>query len=135
MKNRLIAILLLFALILPGFMVSCDYLEDILPFGDKNDDLTDDLPKDDELTDEVSRDDDKYVDKSDEDMGVSDDYLADLAKINVPERFKQAYTIDRAKLENAANAAVTKLKSFAEKNGIGKAHKWTVTSDERVDRS
>lgn len=119
MKNRLIAIILLFALILPGFMVSCDYLEDILPFGDKNDDLTDDLPKDDELADEVSRDDDKYVDKSDEDMGVSDDYLADLAKINVPERFKQAYTIDRAKLENAANAAVTKLKSFAEKNGIG----------------
>mgnify|MGYP003301919330 CR=1 FL=1 len=47
------------------------------------------------------------------------DLDAELAKVNVPERFKVAYTIEREKLENAAAAATAKLKSFAEKNGTG----------------
>ena len=41
-----------------------------------------------------------------------------LEEINVPERFKSAYTIDRAKLEAAAEAATAKLLKFAEDNGI-----------------
>ncbi|MBQ8322113.1 MAG: glycoside hydrolase family 88 protein [Clostridia bacterium] len=42
-----------------------------------------------------------------------------MADIDVPERFKQAYTIDREKLEGAAEAAIEKLKAFVTQNGTG----------------
>ncbi len=43
----------------------------------------------------------------------------DIASIDVPERFKQTYTIDREKLERAAQAATEKLKALATENGTG----------------
>ena len=47
------------------------------------------------------------------------DYIlaVDIAKIDVPSRFKVAYTIDKEKLEAAAATACAKLKSFGESNG------------------
>ena len=48
-----------------------------------------------------------------------DPNLSELENINVPERFKTEYVIDREKLEGAAEAAVAKLKAFAEEHGTG----------------
>lgn len=42
-----------------------------------------------------------------------------LDEIDVPERFKQAYTISREKLEMARDAATEKLKAFATERGTG----------------
>ena len=54
------------------------------------------------------------------DGGNEDDpNLLELENINVPERFKTEYVIDRAKLESAAEAAVAKLKAFAQEHGTG----------------
>ena len=49
------------------------------------------------------------------------DYIlaVELAKIDVPSRFKYSYTIDPQKLEDAAEAACAKLKAYGEKNGTG----------------
>ena len=49
------------------------------------------------------------------------DYIlaVDLSEIDVPERFKVAYTIDEAKLEAAAEAATSKLKAYGIENGTG----------------
>ena len=44
---------------------------------------------------------------------------ASLDEVNVPDRFKQGYTIDRAKLERAAAAATEKLLMLAEEDGGG----------------
>ena len=53
----------------------------------------------------------------DEDDGII--LEASLDEIDVPDRFKQAYSIDRAKLESAAAAATGKLLMLAEEDGGG----------------
>ena len=49
------------------------------------------------------------------------DYILalELSEIDVPSRFKTAYTIDREKLEAAAASATAKLKSYGETRGTG----------------
>ena len=42
----------------------------------------------------------------------------ELSQINVPERFKTTYTIDREKLENAAEIACAKLKAYGESTNL-----------------
>ncbi len=57
--------------------------------------------------------------KTEEEIVLDETVLAELAAIQVPERFKQIYTIDNSKLQLAAEVATAKLKAFAKDHGIG----------------
>ena len=91
MKKRIVALFLLLTLLCSALITSC-----ALPPADHEDE-----PED------------EYVELTEE------EYREQMAKIDVPERFKQSYTVDRAKLEAAAEAATQKLLAFAEENGEG----------------
>ena len=115
MKKKFIALLLLVVICVSAFMTSCDVLLDFLPGGNEVGDDNGDR-NDNQNTGDGNQNDDQ---QGSGDENFSEEYLAELAGIDVPERFKKAYTIDREKLENAAQAATEKLKAFAQKNGTG----------------
>lgn len=114
MKKRLVALLLMIVIFSVTVLTSCDAVlgavdglfgnQDSEQNGDQNGDQNEDQSGD-----------QNGAQNDDQDPGYSDA----LALINVPERFKKAYTIDREKLELAASKATAKLKDFAKKNGIG----------------
>ena len=96
--KKTLAIFLIITLFCQLFLTSCGVLNDFLSPDD-------------------NKDDDKINDSTDKNDG-SGETCEDLAKVNVPERFKVAYTIDQAKLERAAEAAVEKLYALYEEGGI-----------------
>ena len=91
MSKRIIALALCFVLCCTPLLTSCELAETLLG---------------------------GLINSSEGDKGDVE-YLEDMADIDVPERFKQAYTIDREKLEGAAEAAIEKLKAFVTENGTG----------------
>ena len=108
MKKRIVALLLLLTICASSLLVSCEGL-----FENKSDTATGGSQSNEEANKE---------DKTEEEIpsGELSEVMANaLEKIDVPERFKQAYTIDRKKLENAASAATAKLKAYARENGTG----------------
>ena len=96
--KKTLAIFLIITLFCQLFLTSCGVLNDFLSPDD-------------------NKDDDKINDSTDKNDG-SGETCEDLAKVNVPERFKVAYTIDQQKLERAAEAAVEKLYALYEEGGI-----------------
>ena len=107
MKKRIVALLLLLTICASSLLVSCEGL-----FENKSDTATGGSQSNEEANKE---------DKTEEEIpsGELSEVMANaLEKIDVPERFKQAYTIDRKKLENAASAATAKLKAYAKENGL-----------------
>lgn len=109
MKKTLTLILLL-TLLCQIFLTSCD---SILHFGDDDVDASDPVGDTDDTTDK-----DDTEGKDDTNDKNEEDVSAELAAINVPERFKTAYTIDSAKLEAAAAAATEKLYTLYEEGGV-----------------
>lgn len=95
MKRKIIALLLLLTLCSSMLLVSCDLLVDLGVIKgaeeDKGNDEKNEIPEEEEPGDSV--------------------------KLDVPDRFKTAYTIDRAKLLAAAEAATNKLLLRAEEGG------------------
>lgn len=67
-------------------------------------------------TPDDGKDENDVNDSTDKNDGSGDG--EDLAEIDVPDRFKVAYTIDQGKLERAAEAAVEKLYALYEEGGI-----------------
>lgn len=108
MKERLLALVLMIVICFSTVLTSCDVLYDF--FVQDEDDIENDNPGDGE---------EGPGDGDDDPNSDSKKYETELAAINVPERFKKAYTIDRAKLEGAAAAATEKLKAFGTKHGMG----------------
>ena len=100
MKKSL-AIILLLTLFCQLFLTSCGVIDKFLNHDDTdNNDVNDSTNKEDDS------------DKTEGNLET------DLAAIDVPERFKVAYTIDREKLERAAEAATEKLYRLYEEGGI-----------------
>lgn len=131
MKRRIVALFLLLVICILTLLTSCNWCT---MFDGENSDNRNDVQNENPNVNEngnQSEDDGDKGDQSEDDVDnddqsnntgnvdPGDDYQADLAKINVPERFKQVYTIDRVKLEQAAEAATEKLKAFANENGTG----------------
>ena len=107
MKERIAAILLLVVISLMIILTSCNAISGSLDGGS---DDSSGAGGDNQGTDQSA---DQEVDQND---NVAD---GALLKINVPERFKTAYTIDREKLELAAEKATQKLKEYVLEHGTG----------------
>lgn len=132
MKKRLIALLLCFTICLPT-LVSCSvfsgFFDKDTSEGDENGDKNDENNNQNDSGGNQNGNSNGNI--NDEGYGELDgvhgfdpndpDYILaqELAKIDVPSRFKVTYTIDTAKLQAAAEAACAKLKAFGEENGIG----------------
>ena len=113
MKNRFISLLLLFTICFSSLLTSCGVFvrqpsDEDDSDGEEND--TNDTPGD-EVDDGDSGEDYDEI--------LQSYYEQEMAAIDVPARFKKPYTIDRARLENAARAATEKLKAYATENGTG----------------
>lgn len=96
--KKYVAFLLMLVLICQLCFTSCGIFD---RFGNDSQDDENDVPK---TPDEEKPDEEGKID--------------DLDNINVPDRFKTEYTIDRAKLERAAEAAVAKLLTLYEEGGV-----------------
>ena len=105
--KKIVSLILLLIMLCQVSLTSCTVFEYL-----KNTQNTDTDGKEDD------KEDDKEEDKED---GKTEggDVITDpeLAAIDVPDRFKTAYTIDRTKLENAARAATEKLLERYEEGG------------------
>ena len=114
MKKTLVLILLL-TLFCQMFLSSCDF---ILHFGDDDVDAGGVGGNDDSTDKNDTTDKNETTDKNDTTDKNEEDADTPLAEIDVPDRFKVAYTIDREKLENAAAAATEKLYKLYEEGGV-----------------
>ncbi|MBO5009710.1 MAG: glycoside hydrolase family 88 protein [Clostridia bacterium] len=111
MKERILAFVLMTVICFSTMLTSCDFVLDLFEQEEESENGND--------TPDGGEEDGGA---GDGDPGLNPDperYEAELAAINVPVRFKEAYTIDRAKLEGAAAAATEKLKAFGTKHGMG----------------
>ncbi len=106
MKKRLVALLLLLVL---GFnmLVSCDGW-----FGN-DEEQTEDNEENNGDNNQNGTD----APNGEEDAVIDEELAYELANIDVPERFKSIYKIDRKKLEDAAALASAKLKAFSMEHG------------------
>ena len=116
MKKRVVSLLLVLVMCFSLILTSCGEIAMKIPGigdlfntnGGDNGDNGNDAGSDDEGN--------SSTDGEDQGNAFFEDALD---KIDVPARFKTAYTIDREKLELAAQKATEKLKAYAVENGTG----------------
>ena len=118
--KKILSLFILLVLLCQMCLTSCTF---ILHFGDDDvgasdigNTTTDTTDKDDTNKDDTNKDDTNKDDSNKDDTADGDEIT--LESIDVPDRFKVAYTIDNAKLEAAASAATEKLYTLYQEGGI-----------------
>lgn len=103
MNRKILALVLLLVFCCQMVFSSCELI-DFITDTDEND-----------IVDETEKPEENGEGDNEGDNGVEEETLeSQLAAISVPDRFKEAYSIDREKLERAAAAATEKLLKIAE---------------------